>query len=468
MAGVASAVMNETAPSFFKRNFILGILNGTLINFGLAFVDPFTVIPVFISRAGGSYMLVGLAAAFYGAGWFLPQVFVARYVQSRWRVLNIYRLTTLFRVMAWCCVIAVVFFIDVARSQLFVWLVILFLFANTIGAGVAGVPFLEVISKTIPPDRRGAFFGLRRLSGGVLGILAGMVVAVVLGVETTAGWADGRVWDLVNRISAALDWTDRPFPYNYGILIVLGASLSAAGMILFGLIREPRAAVKHTLQPLSEHIRAGFRLLKNHPNYQLFLAVRICWQLTAMAFPFYAAYAYSILNFSEASVGVFVSLWVGSGVISNYVWGKLADVRGNRIVLVLTALIASAPPLIILGVIQNGGEVDRGGGGWLFWLMCSTFVINGFARSGRFISNMMYLLEDAPEDFRPLYVGFMNSLSFPFMLSPALGGWIVQVFGFPALFAVSMVFAVVSLFLSARLSEPRGRISDVQSDIPPE
>jgi MFS family permease len=460
--------MKPSAPSHFKRNFILGILNGTLINFGLAFVDPFTVIPVFITRAGGSNILVGLAAAFYGAGWFLPQVFVARYAQSRWRVLDIYRITTLFRVLAWGCVIAVVFLVDVARTQLFVWLVILFLFANTLGAGVAGVPFLEVTSKTIPPERRGAFFGFRRLSGGVLGILAGLVVAAVLGVEATASWADGRVWEFTNRICDTLGWTHRPFPYNYGILIALGALLSAVGMILFGLIHEPRAAVKHKLQPLSEHIRAGFRLLRDHPNYQLFLAVRICWQLTAMSFPFYAVYAYSVLNFSEASVGVFVSLWVGSGVVSNYVWGKLADVRGNRIVLVLTALIALVPPLIVLALIQNGGVAEEGTNGWFFWLMCLTFVINGFARSGRFISNMMYLLEDAPEDFRPLYVGFMNSLSFPFMLSPALGGWIVYAFGFSRLFVVSMVFALVSLVISARLSEPRGRIPDVQSDILPE
>jgi MFS family permease len=68
---------------------------------------------------------------------------------------------------------------------------------------------------------------------------------------------------------------------------------------------------------------------------------------------------------------------------------------------------------------------------------------------------MTYLLEFAPEDRRPLYVGFMNSLSFPVMLSPALGGVIIQVFSFRSLFAVSMVFALISLVLSARLIEPR-------------
>jgi MFS family permease len=443
---------NTEAALHFRRNFVFGILNGTLVNFGLAFIDPFTVIPVFITRAGGSNVLVGLAAAVYGAGWFLPQVFVARYAATKWHVLGIYRATSMVRVVMWACLITVVFTIDPSRTQLFVWLVVLFMFAGTVCAGVAGIPFLEVTSKAIPPERRGAFFGFRRLTGGALGILAGIVVAVVVGGETTATWTRVWLYGAVERVVEALNWKGRPFPYNYGILIAVGAALSAAGLTLFSLIREPRSKTVQPLQPLGEHLRAGFELLRSHRNYLLFFGVRVCWQLTSMAFPFYAAYAYSVLGFSEGSIGVFVSIWVGSGVISNYVWGKLADHSGNRIVLVLTALIALAPPLFVLFVIRNGTAQTAG---WAFWLLASTFAINGFARSGRFISNMTYLLEFAPEDRRPLYVGFMNSLSFPFMLSPTLGGWIVQAASFQTLFGASAVFAVVSLVLSARLVEPR-------------
>lgn len=463
--------MTDTALSHFRRNFVFGVLNGTLVNFGLAFVDPFTVIPVFITHAGGSNILVGLAAAVYGAGWFLPQVFVARYAQSRWRVLNIYRMTSLLRVAAWACVVGVVFLVDPNLTQLFVWLVIVFMFVNTLCAGIAGVPFLEVTSKTIPAERRGTFFGLRRLSGGLLGVLAGLIVAIVVGGETTAVWAKGWVYITVKRALDALEWTGHPFPYDYGILIIIGAVLSAIGLALFGVIREPRAAVIQPMQPLGEHIRSGFELLRRRPNYRLFFVVRVCWQFTSMAFPFYAAYAYSVLGFSEASVGVFVSLWIGSGVVSNYVWGKLADYRGNRIVLVVTALIAVLPPLLVLSVIPNVVAArDNAGGpnGWVFGVLAATFVINGFARSGRFISNMTYLLEFAPEERRPLYVGFMNSLSFPFMLSPALGGVIIQVFSFRSLFAVSMVFALISFALSARLIEPRTTRPAEESDYLPE
>jgi hypothetical protein len=49
-----------------------------------------------------------------------------------------------------------------------------------------------------------------------------------------------------------------------------------------------------------------------------------------------------------------------------------------------------------------------------------TFLTNGFVRAGRFIANHTYLLEVAPRTRRPLYVGFMNTMTFPFMLSPIL------------------------------------------------
>ncbi len=354
--------MSDPEPSSkYRRNFVFGVLNGTLVNFGLAFVDPFTVIPVFIMHAGGSSFLVGLAAAVYGAGWFLPQVFVARYAATRWRVLNIYRGVSLLRVVMWACVIAVVFTDEPERTRLFVWLVVLFMFAGTVCAGVAAIPFLEVTSKTIPPERRGTFFGVRRLSGGALGILAGVVVSVVIGGESSAVWARGWLYRTIERAVVAFNWAGHPFPHNYGVLIIAGAVLSAAGLLVFGMVREPRAKVVHRLQPLGDHLRDGFGLLRRQRNYRLFFVVRICWQLTSMAMPFYAVFAYSVLGFSEASVGVFVSLWVGSGVVSNYVWGKLADSRGNRIVLVLTALIALAPPLVVLLVIRNGGAAAAGG-----------------------------------------------------------------------------------------------------------
>jgi MFS family permease len=435
----------------FKRNFALGVLNGALVNFGLTFIDPFTVIPVFITRLGGSSALVGVAAAVFGAGWFVPQAFVAPLVETRRRVLGIYNAMSLVRLAGYGAVIAAVFALGPRRPHALLAAVLAGVLLNTVAAGVAGVPFLEITSKCLPVRARGRFFGARRFLGGALGVLGGVVVAIVLGNDGDAMWARGRVYESAATVVRAVGLAGRPFPQSYGVLFALGATCAALGYAAFAFVREPPAETVHARRPLREHLDEGLALLRRHANYRLFLWVRVCWQLTAMAFPFYAAYAYAHLGFSEASVGVFVSVWVGAGVVSNGVWGRLLDRKGNRVVIVATAAVAVLPPAAMLVLGQAGALQGR----TAFAVLCGAFLVNGAARSGRFITNLTYLLEFVPQDRRPRIVGFMNTISFPFMLSPILGGLLVQAFGFTLLFAVSALFALISIAVASRLAEPR-------------
>jgi len=49
----------------------------------------------------------------------------------------------------------------------------------------------------------------------------------------------------------------------------------------------------------------------------------------------------------------------------------------------------------------------------------------------------------------------MNSMTFPFMLSPILGGAIVSLFGYRTLFIIGGLSAIVGWIISIKLSEPR-------------
>lgn len=441
-----------------RRNSTLGILNGMFVNLGNAFVDPFTVLPVFITTFGGSTVLVGFVSAAFFAGWFLPQIFVANIAQSRRRVLPIYAASAAFRFVGFAGAGASVFLIDPAQRTLILSCVCAGLTLNALAAGVAAVPFLEITSKTVPVHKRGSFFAGRRVVGGTLGVVAGLVIAAVLGGDPGAMWAQTRVYRAVTSVVDAIGWSGHEFPHDYGILIILGAVISTGGVIAYLFVREPDAQHVVRAAPLRTYLEEGFQLLKRMPDYRTFLRMRVCYQLSAMAFPFYATYAYTHLGFSQASVGVFVSIWVGAGVLSNAVWGRLLDRSGNRIVFVSTAAMSIAAPIAMLVLAgwrgSNSGPVGMG----VFAIVASTFLLNGFVRSGRFIANQTYLLESAPPHRRPLYVGFMNSLSFPFMLSPILGGLLVSVVGYRSLFAVGGLAAVANLVASTRLVEPRRRV----------
>jgi MFS family permease len=449
--------MPPATDPHFKRNFTLGILNGALVNLGLAFIDPFTVLPVFIARLGGSGAMVGLATATYAAGWFLPQLFVAPWVETRRRVLGIYTSMAFVRVAAYSALVAAVFLVSPERNLLLITAVIGCFAITTVAAGVTGVPFLEVTSKSIPAEARSGFFGLRRLTGGALGILAGLVVAIVLGRSDDAFWARGPAFAAAERLLANVGLTGLPFPINYGVLFLFGTVFAALGYAVFAFFRESDGTVRAQRRSIREITTAGMSLLRRAENYRLFLMVRICWQFTAMAFPFYAMLAFTRLGFGEASAGLFVSLWVGAGVISNWVWGRLGDTKGNRAVLVSTAIMSIAPPVAMLVVLRELPGAERAP--WVFALVTLSFVVNGFARSGRFIANMTYLLESVPQEGRPIYVGFMNTLSFPFMLSPVIGGLLVEFFSFEVLFVVSALAAIANTLLSWRLDEPGAQVA---------
>lgn len=438
-----------------RRNRSLGIVNGMLVNLGNAFVDPFTVLPVFIATLGGSGIIVGFISAAFTAGWFLPQVFVASIAQSRPRVLPIYAASSIFRFIGFFGAGASVYLIGSDQPRLLMWSVIVGLAVNALAAGVAGVPFLEITSKTVPVNERGAFFAGRRVLGGGLGVLAGLLIAAVLNGDPGAMWADTVFYRGVVSAARGLGLADHAFPYDYGVLILVGAAITMTGVVAYLFVDEPPA--KHVSRPLrlQRQFADGMAMLRSMPHYRTYFLVRVFYQLTAMAFPFYATYAYLRLGFSEASVGLFLSIWVGASTLSNVLWGPLLDRRGNRIVFVSTAAASIVPPLVMLWLTAVPGAAAGGASTGAFLLIATTFLLNGFVRSGRFVASHTYLLESAPPDRRPLYVGFMNSLSFPFMLSPILGGVVVEALGYRALFALGAVAAIANTVASAQLAEPR-------------
>ncbi|MDA0748477.1 MAG: MFS transporter, partial [bacterium] len=73
-----------------RHNFLMGVLNGAIFQFGVAFVDPTTVMPVFIKNFTDSDSVVGLASSVRRAGWLLPQLPMAGYLESRPYKMGVY------------------------------------------------------------------------------------------------------------------------------------------------------------------------------------------------------------------------------------------------------------------------------------------------------------------------------------------------------------------------------------------
>ena len=84
-----------------KRNFFLGVFNGAMFNFAETLMSVDTVLTWFVQQLGGSYFLIGLVGPMRDAGWFLPQLFVSKWLEKHPHKLPLYRRMAVVRVIAW-------------------------------------------------------------------------------------------------------------------------------------------------------------------------------------------------------------------------------------------------------------------------------------------------------------------------------------------------------------------------------
>ncbi len=83
------------------------------------------------------------------------------------------------------------------------------------------------------------------------------------------------------------------------------------------------------------------------------------------------------------------------------------------------------------------------------------FVSYGAGRTVADIAFPTYLLEIAPASERALYIGFTNTLLGIATFIPAVGGILLDLYGFTPLFILSFLIGALGLWLARTLGEPR-------------
>jgi MFS family permease len=404
-----SAMSEEFVGPTAQRNFRLGVLNGLLFTLAETLVDPTLVLVAFVGSLTHSPLWLGLVVPLRDGAWFLPQLWVSGFLQSRPRKITLYRWMVVVRMATWLLMTAAVFLIRHPGWLLAVFFVTYGVYA--LAAGVGGLPFLEVVSKTIPPRRRGQFFAWRLALGGLAAIGASVLVRYLLD-----------------------DSGPLVFPHNFGLLFALGWIPALIGLAAFALIAEPpdRAeTVRPRASALAQLTRAR-QIIRSDGNYRYFLFLRMALLWGGAAIPFFAVYVQQHLGGPLSMVGVYLAVFTGSSLAANVLLGVFSARLGNR----RTMVIASQASLIMTGVVLAlmflAEPLRVSGAVASLWLL-PVFVLYGVRESAQSVSGQSLLLDIAPPSERTLYIGFTNSLLGLALLSTGLSGLVVARFGFVAL-----------------------------------
>lgn len=409
---------------------MLGILNGTLFTLAETLTDPALVISWFLARLGASNFLIGLIVPLRDGGWYLPQLFTSRRLGTLTYKMPVYRAMAFVRTLTWIIITIAVFWV---RSPALLLACFVTMYAvNSLAGGIAGLPFMDITAKTIPPRQRGRYFGERLFWGSILSIGGGYLVKLAL--EGQLGLA---------------------FPANVGLLMLLTTILTAIALTLFIQTIEPPTLAPVQATSLGNHLRLALRLPVRDHNFRLYLLARIALIIGSIATPFLAVYATRQLGASAGMIGIYLGARTASSLLSNRWWSWLADQHSGRLVMQSSAIQALAAMLIALTLAPIAQTLKLTPSIWS-WLYTLVFILLGSSNTAIGVAGSSLMLNLSPEDERSLYVGFANTLLGIALLLTSFGGFVVDLTGYAGVFTLAAACYGVGILTIARMQDAPG------------
>lgn len=415
-------VLNPGVVRHFKGNFFANVMDAGFWFLGDSFVAAYTIMPVFMSTLTESPILIGLIPALEGAGWFLPQLFLARFLEDKKRRLPIVLKLGLLDRIPFLFLAIGTFVIAKVDEGVAVALVLIMYMIKTFSSGLVALPWQELIATVIPVSHRGRYWG----SSLILGKLMGIVGAAVTGF-------------LLVNIS---------YPRNYAYMFGLGFICVSISYFFLAMNIEPE--IERSISPDNRNLNLWGRMgkiLGADKNFLKFLLNRGLVFLSFMGLGFITVYGIQQFNLPLSYSAYFTILMLVAEVIGFGVWGYMGDKKGYKIVLELSSLLLALGLLSLLFVES-------------IWTLFLAFGVISLAHSGEYLADQNIAMEFGPEPDRPTYIGMSKTLTGPFLLvAPVIGGGLVNLWGYQSMFFIAMIFSILAFgTIKFFVTEPRHSI----------
>lgn len=425
MAAQDEVAQVQTKESFeaevqreFRWNGPLGIVKGLLLYLNMGLHYQQTVISTFLFVLSGSKTFVGLASTLQLYAHNVPQLFGSALVEH----LPVKKKSMLIfgwaSAICWFVIAAGTFYLTKGAS------LTVFLIFNTLAAVFMGLYLLvwtDVMSKVIPVEKRGNYFGVRNFLS---------TLATTLG-SAMAGYLLARFL----------------FPTNYALTFFAGFVFFALALVTLALTREPAAWRTSKKESFKEKIRSMPGIFKKDPNFLNFCCIRAVGAgFCQMAMPFYIIFAMQRLPNLDVGmmVGILGTTLNVSRAVGNLFWGLIAQRRGYKVPMELS--------FTVFAIAALGANF---GASLLFFIIL--FTVNGLAMAGLMMSTNNILMEFGQIHNRTTYIGIASAISgLVGGLAPLFGGVLSDLISYQALFVATAVISIGSTLAMRRyVVDPR-------------
>lgn len=401
-----------------KHNITVGLWDGGLFGVALGFASFGTILPLFVATMTDSTTLIGLVPAIHSAGWLLPQLFTASHVARLRRFKRTVILTTIHERVPFLGFGIIALLMPFIGKQAGLILTFLLLIWQGLGGGFTANSWVSMISKIIPPETRGTFFGLQ----------AGLANLFISGSAIAAGY-------LLDSLAS---------PWNFAACFFIASIFFAISWVALALTREPEDTEKVIPKEKSHFWDDSKKVLKKDSNFNWFLIARFLSQFATMGFSFYIIYALRRFNMDAVTAGFLTATLTISQTVANIGMGWIGDRIGHRAMLILGAFAALASAILAWSALS------------IVWFY-PIFILTGLANVSIWTIGMTMTVDFGNESERPIYIGLSQTLTAPAtIIAPILGGFIVDSSGFNPIFIISVVLSAIMISILVFLvKEPR-------------
>ena len=392
-----------------RYNVIANLLDGGFFGFALGFASFSTIIPLFVTQMTDSAILIGLAPAIHTIGWQLPQLFNAGQISRAREIKPIVLRNTFHERFPFLMLAIIAFLIPIIGKEWALFVTFIALIWQGLGGGFTANPWTSFISKIIPAESRGTFFGMQ---GGLVNL---MVSISAVG----AGY-------LLEKV---------PYPINYGYSFLIACVALAVSYIAIAKSREPSDDEKIIPDEQASMWSDAKAVLSKDTNFIWFLLVRALSQFLTMGFGFYILLGLRRFGMDTITAGFLTAAVTLTQTFANAGMGWLGDRIGHRKILIFGAIAG----VISIAIAWYAPSIH-----WLY----PAFIISGFANVSIWTISIAFTVDFGSEAERPTYIGLSNTLITPAtVLAPIIGGWIVDKFDFEPMLAISAVVGIIIVFI---------------------
>ncbi len=272
------------------------------------------------------------------------------------------------------------------------WTMIVLVLVGGAATALANPASLSWLTDLVPLDVRGRFIGRQQSQVAFVGLVTSLLAGQYLDL-----FAEGHKGP------------------GFMSLFITAAVFGTASIGAWGFVPEPPP------EPSPE--RVDWHLLRlplrhaNFRNLMIFTALRT--SAVYVAAPFFAVYMLEHLDVPYSQVALFSITVTIFTMVSNPLWGYLADKYGYKPILRISSFGVALNPLFWFFANKQN----------YLWLIPVAQAYGGFVGAGLILSQFNLMLKTAPEEHRSVYLGFHQAVvNVAVALGSLLGGYLAKLF----------------------------------------